>query len=132
MTSRATAPTSGPSPRARCRATFTIDPDGDGPAAPFTLADPDFNLKSFRLNTILRWEWRPGSTLFFVWTESRRDDTRPGTFAFRRDVGDLFGADPDDVLMLKATWWIGRLTGRPRSWTALNGRRRPDVREPGR
>jgi len=87
---------------------YTVDPDGAGPASPFVLADPDFNLKSLRLNTILRWEWRPGSTLYFVWTESRRDDAHPGDFAFGRDVGDLLSANPDDVLMVKATWWLAR------------------------
>ena len=70
--------TPGPLPR-----TYTVDPDGAGPARPFIIANPDFNLKSLRLNTILRWEWRPGSTLYFVWTESRRDDAHPGEFAYR-------------------------------------------------
>jgi hypothetical protein len=27
----------------------------------------DFNTRSFRSNAVLRWEWRPGSTLFVVW-----------------------------------------------------------------
>jgi hypothetical protein len=94
-----------PGPSAR---TFTIDPDGVGPATPFVLPDPDFNVKSLRLNAILRWEWRPGSTFYVVWTQSRRDDTRPGVFAFGRDVGDLLSADPDDVLMVKATWYFAR------------------------
>jgi hypothetical protein len=94
-----------PGPSAR---TLTIDPDGSGPAHPFVLPDPDFNVKSLRLNTILRWEWRPGSTFYFVWTESRRDDTHPGVFSFGRDVGDLLSANPDDVLMVKWTWWIAR------------------------
>jgi hypothetical protein len=93
----------GPVPR-----TLTVDPDGPGPASPFVLPDPDFNLKSLRLNAILRWEWRPGSTLYAVWTEGRSDDARPGVFAFGRDVGDLLSADPDDVLMVKATWYFAR------------------------
>ena len=95
--------TSGPVPNI-----YTVDPDGGGPAQPFAVANPDFNLKSLRVNTILRWEWRPGSTLYFVWTESRRDDAHPGEFAFGRDVGDLLSANPDDVLMVKATWWLAR------------------------
>ena len=93
----------GPTPR-----TLTIDPDGGGPAKPFVLPDPDFNVKSLRLNAILRWEWRPGSTLYVVWTENRRDDTHPGDFAFGRDVGDLFSANPDDVILVKATWYLSR------------------------
>ncbi|NOT06824.1 MAG: carbohydrate binding family 9 domain-containing protein, partial [Gemmatimonadales bacterium] len=43
---------------------YTIDPDAQGPAAAFTQANPDFNLRSLRGNAVLRWEYRPGSTLY--------------------------------------------------------------------
>jgi hypothetical protein len=38
----------------------------------FTLADNDFNVRSFRSNVVLRWEYRPGSTLYAVWQQNRR------------------------------------------------------------
>ena len=50
-----------------------IDPDGPGAASPFALAQPDFNVRSLRANTVFRWEFRPGSTFFVVWTQQRRD-----------------------------------------------------------
>src|SRR5205807_8626072 len=50
---------------------YTIDPDGGGPAPGFTFANPDFNLRSLRGTGVLRWEYRPGSTLYFVWTQQR-------------------------------------------------------------
>jgi hypothetical protein len=87
---------------------LTIDPDGAGSAAPFTVANPDFNFKSLRVNGILRWEWRPGSTIYVAWTENRRDAARPGDYSFSRDMADLFTAPPDDVVMVKVSWWIGR------------------------
>ena len=87
---------------------YLIDPDAGGPASPFRLADPAFNLKSLRANLVARWEFRPGSTLYLVWTQRREDGTHPGDFSFRRDVSDLFGAPADDVLMVKLAWWIGR------------------------
>ena len=40
------------------------DPDGAGPAAPFSIPKPDFNLASMRLNVVFRWEFRPGSSIF--------------------------------------------------------------------
>src|SRR5262249_13534659 len=43
---------------------YVIDPDGAGPASSFTVASPDFTLRSLRGNAVLRWEFRPGSTLF--------------------------------------------------------------------
>jgi hypothetical protein len=52
-----------------------IDPDGSGPARPFIL-DPHSNEASFlsralRVNTVLRWECRGGSTLYLVWQQTR-------------------------------------------------------------
>lgn len=88
---------------------FVADPDGpDGPAAPFTFNAQDFNVKSLRLNTILRWQWRPGSRLHFAWTEQRQHTAWQGAFALGRDARALFSAPADDVVMLKVTYWIGR------------------------
>jgi hypothetical protein len=85
---------------------YTVDP-GDG-GATFGFDDPDFNFKSLRLNAIFRWEWKPGSTMYVVWTEQRQDLTHPGEFAFRRDFGTTFGAAADDVLMFKLAYWFQR------------------------
>jgi hypothetical protein len=92
----------------RIGSSVRIDPDGTGPSAPFTIREPDFNVKSLRLNAILRWEFRPGSTMYFVWTEQRFDNSRPGDLSFGRDLGDALTAPPDDVVMVKVSWWIGR------------------------
>ncbi len=34
----------------------------------------EFSFGRIQANTVLRWEYRPGSTLFLVWTQSRRSD----------------------------------------------------------
>jgi hypothetical protein len=58
---------------------------------------------------VARWEYRPGSTLFVVWTQSRvQDELDVGTFAARRDYGNLFSARPDNVFLVKASYWLGR------------------------
>ena len=68
---------------------------------------PDFNTKSVRSNVILRWEYTPGSTLFFVWNMSALDTSRPGVFAPFRDLGSAFEARGTNVLMVKASYWLG-------------------------
>jgi hypothetical protein len=85
---------------------YTVGP-GDG-GAPFVFDDPDFNVKSLRLNAIFRWEWRPGSAMYFVWTEQRADDSRPGVFAFGQDLWRVFSTPADDVIMFKIAWWLNR------------------------
>ena len=68
-----------------------IDPDAAGPAKSFRISQPDFNIKSLRVNAVGRWEFRPGSTLFLVWTRFGNDRSNPGDFQFGRDVSDLTG-----------------------------------------
>lgn len=84
---------------------YTVDPDGEaGPAAPFSFRDPDFNLKSLRGTVVMRWEYRPGSLLYLVWTQRRADYAHPGDFEIWRDLGDLFRAPGDNVFMLKFSY----------------------------
>jgi hypothetical protein len=85
---------------------YTASP-GDGGAS-FGFSDPDFNFKSLRLNAIFRWEWKPGSAMYLVWTEQRQDTRHPGEFVFRRDFGTTFSAAADDVLMFKIAYWFQR------------------------
>jgi hypothetical protein len=95
---------------------YTIDPDGTGPAAPFVVADQDFSYRSLIGNAVLRWEWRPGSTLFLVWQQRRISSltgdgvngTDPwiGGFEAGRDVGDMFAAPADNIFVIKVNYWL--------------------------
>jgi len=71
-------------------------------------ADPGgFNFKQLRTNTVVRWEYRPGSILFFVWQQGRdRELDGPTEFAFRRDMGDLFDLHPNNTFLIKASYWF--------------------------
>jgi hypothetical protein len=83
---------------------YTVDPDSKGPASSFSFSNPDFNYKSWRGTIVLRWEYRPGSTLYAVWTQRREDYTYPGDFHFGRDLGTLFRAPGDNIFMVKFTY----------------------------
>ena len=41
------------------------------PGETFTLWPTPFNVRSFRSNVVLRWEWRPGSSVFAIWQQNR-------------------------------------------------------------
>ncbi len=74
---------------------YTVDPDGPGgAAAPFTFGNPDFNYKSLRGTVVLRWEYRPGSLLYFVWTQNRADYANPGDHAAGARPGRSLFAPP--------------------------------------
>jgi hypothetical protein len=68
--------------------------------------NPDFNVKSFRTTNVLRWEYKPGSTLFVVWQQARENDAVPGGFRFGRDVRGIFGVPPTNVFLVKLAYWL--------------------------
>jgi hypothetical protein len=77
----------------------------DGPVS-FTLPAQDFDVRSFRSNAVLRWEWRRGSTLFVVWQQDRasREATAGGVSA--GSLFDAFRAPGDDRLLVKVAYWL--------------------------
>lgn len=87
---------------------YTIDPDGTGPAAAFDQSNPDFNFRSLRGSAVFRWEYRAGSTLYFVWTQQRADQATVGNFNFGRDREALLDAHPENIFLVKASWWFAR------------------------
>jgi hypothetical protein len=87
---------------------YVVDPDGTGPASAFSIANPDFRVQSLRGNAVVRWEYRPGSALFFVWQQQRSAfEPYEGEFRTGRDVRDIF-SQPSNVFLIKATYWFAR------------------------
>ncbi|HEX6748016.1 MAG TPA: DUF5916 domain-containing protein [Longimicrobium sp.] len=87
---------------------YTLDPDRNPATTNFTIPNPDFNFRSLRGNAVLRWEYRPGSTLFLVWQQQRSGTEPFGTFDFSRDTRAVFDAPPDNVFVVKLSYWFGR------------------------
>jgi hypothetical protein len=87
---------------------YTVDPDGTGAASAFTIANPNFSVRSLRGNAVFRWEYRPGSTLFFVWTQSRSSSDVSGEFDLGRDAQALTATRPDNIFLVKMNWWLAR------------------------
>jgi hypothetical protein len=87
--------------------TYTVHPEGAQPADSFTIANPSFRTRSVRINAVLRWEYRPGSTLFIVWTQNRAGDFADPTFDVGRDLGrELLKDRPTNVLLVKFNYWM--------------------------
>jgi hypothetical protein len=84
-----------------------IDPDGPGPSPKFLITDPTFTLRSLRGNAVLRWEYRPGSTLFLVWTRSGSSELTRGDIDFGGDAGALFQGPSSNIFLLKVNYWLG-------------------------
>jgi hypothetical protein len=85
---------------------YTVDPDGTGPAPSFSYSNPNFNYKSLRGNAVLRWEYFPGSVFYFVWTQTRSDVETVGDFAIQKSFTDIVSLRPDNIFAVKFTYWL--------------------------
>lgn len=66
-----------------------------------------FNFKQFRSNTVVRWEYMPGSSVFLVWAQGREIGGAAGNeFSFRRDLTDTFKTHPDNTFLVKISYWF--------------------------
>ena len=87
---------------------YSVDPAAGEADRAFTFGNPDFNFKSLRVNAVYRWEFRPGSTFYLVWTQTREDYARPGQFDLGADLSSLMAAPGDHILMAKISYWFSR------------------------
>ncbi|MBL0938422.1 MAG: carbohydrate binding family 9 domain-containing protein [Gemmatimonadaceae bacterium] len=85
--------------------------DRDERFRPYTArgAASGFRVGQLRTNNVVRWEYRPGSVLFFVWTQGRdASDANPDTYGVSQGYGRIFERRPDNVFLIKASYWLGR------------------------
>lgn len=79
------------------------------PYTPPAGTDTSFKSTQLRSNTVVRWEYRPGSTLYLVWTHGRGDDTNQySTESWTREYRDLFKLHPDNTFLIKVAYWLNR------------------------
>jgi hypothetical protein len=71
----------------------------------FDIDDEDFNVRSLRSNVVLRWEWRPGSTLFLVWQQDQEAD-RPFARVRPDDLWDALSTSGDSFFAVKISYWL--------------------------
>jgi len=92
--------------------TFLVDLSGDG-TPELSIRNPSFNTKALDSNLVLRWEYRPGSTLFAVWSHGRWGYLSDGSFQLGRDIRQLVAASSNsplprsNVFLLKFSYWFG-------------------------
>jgi hypothetical protein len=66
----------------------------------------DYGFRSFRSSMVLRWEFSPGSTAYFVWQRNMEDDVDPGRDVRFRSLFDGFTGEGVDMVAIKLSYWI--------------------------
>ena len=67
---------------------------------------PDFRNRSLHSNAVLRWEYKPGSTLFIVWSQFRHDDSDWGAFRPGYNLRRSFVDEGTNIFLVKLNYWL--------------------------
>jgi hypothetical protein len=91
-------------------AELTLDPSANtynvNDGGTYSFGNPDFNFRQFRSNLVIRWEYLPGSTLYLVWSQGRTSNDTNGMFSYGNDVKNLFSVTPQNVFLIKFSYWF--------------------------
>jgi hypothetical protein len=88
---------------------YNIDENLNG-ATDYTFDNNDFKVKEFLSNFVVRWEYNPGSVLYFVWSQARNNSNAPGNMNIFNDLGNLFSPNadrPHNVFLVKLSYRFG-------------------------
>lgn len=96
---------------ARLAGNLSYDPTADRFAASdaqgaYTFDNPDFDVREFQSNLVLRWEYRPGSNVFVVWTQNRTDDQVYRAFDDLAEYDRLLSEPAENTLLVKFSYWF--------------------------
>ncbi len=82
---------------------YDIDENRDG-VEDYSFANPGFNFLQFRSNLVVRWEYKPGSVLYLVWSQGRTGISSVGDLSLFSDMGNLFEIYPQNVFLIKLSY----------------------------
>ncbi|PHQ31092.1 DUF5916 domain-containing protein [Leeuwenhoekiella nanhaiensis] len=83
--------------------TYEIDENRDG-SIDYTFQDPDFSFVQLRTNLVFRWEYIPGSELFFVWSQGLNGANDPAQGLFEAWNNQILNRRPGNTFLIKATY----------------------------
>ncbi len=72
----------------------------------YHIPNPDFNYLEFRSNLVARWEFKPGTTLYLVWTQSRFGDYDYSDYSVTGNIRNMFSIFPDNIFLIKFNYWF--------------------------
>ncbi len=84
---------------------YHIDENQNG-EMDYIIDNPDFNYHQFRSNLVARWEYKPGSTFFLVWTHGRSEYEQDSEYSINRGFDRLFDIHAQNVFLIKFSYWF--------------------------
>jgi hypothetical protein len=74
--------------------------------AAYSFERPDFSFRQFRSNLVLRWEPKPGSSLYVVWAQKRTDESIAWEGSLGQNYSALWNAPSQNVLLVKFSYYL--------------------------
>jgi hypothetical protein len=78
------------------------------PRGLMTFERPDYTFAELRSNAVLRWQYRPGSALFLVWSQERSHEVEATGFEPSPQARALLKRQGTNVFLIKVSHWLGR------------------------
>ena len=70
----------------------------------YTFGKPDFNFVQFRSNLVARWEYKPGSELYLVWSQGSTPDVASDSPLGKSLFDNIFDQQPHNIFLMKWTY----------------------------
>ena len=83
---------------------YRVTEAGGGPS--YSFGNPDFSFRQFRSNLVARWEWKPGSSVYVVWSQGRTGYAPYWDDSFSDNWSELWDTRPDNVFLVKLSYWF--------------------------
>lgn len=82
---------------------YHFDENKDG-QADFSIDNPDFSFMQFRSNLVVRWEYIPGSEIYFVWSQGTTNSGDLNQGLFPNLEQNLFSEEAHNIFLIKYTY----------------------------
>jgi Domain of unknown function (DUF5916)/Carbohydrate family 9 binding domain-like len=84
---------------------YYIDEDENG-KSDYQIGSNNFNYQAFFSNLVFRWEYNPGSSVYFVWSQTRNGADDSGIMDSKY-LGSLFSTKPTNIFLIKFRYRFG-------------------------
>jgi hypothetical protein len=82
---------------------YRIDENNDG-TSEYEFKKPDFKLLDFISNLVIRWEYRPGSSIYLVWSQSRKYEGITDNASLGQNLHNLSTIFPGNNFLVKFSY----------------------------
>ena len=72
----------------------------------YSIRNPDFNFHQFRSNFVAKWEYRLGSTIYFVWSSERTGNSGASQATIKESYKELRSIFPNNIFIIKFNYWF--------------------------